>query len=342
MTDDKKHIMGVRTSVVRVREWKRNTLVEETRDWYAQDKTGTVWYFGEAVDNYKDGKLDNHKGSWEAGVDGAVPGIIMLGEPEVGQTYRQEYYKHRAEDMGTIVALDAKVSVPLGKFENCLKVRDWSRIEAGNEHKYYCPEIGFLTMEDPSKAETRSSWWRSSGASEPDRAGHEITVALDCKEARERTHRKQVEQQVDRSEDVPCSQAPKLVIVGALAPLSHPSCWACRAASRWRKTKRRWKRRRPVQPRKVRPVHRHRQQVFPGQARHAARLQGIHPGGQRAHCPSRRLDGHGPGQGHQRGSRGRGLGERLQRGQADRNRAGFLRPGQRRQRVAPRADPRNL
>jgi hypothetical protein len=148
VTDDKKRIMGVTTSVVRVKEWKRNTLVEETRDWYAQDKTGTVWYFGEAVDNYKDGKLDNHKGSWEAGVDGAVPGIIMLGTPEVGQTYRQEYYKHRAEDMGTIVALDAKVSVPLGKFENCLKVRDWSRIEAGNEHKYYCLAIGFLAMEE--------------------------------------------------------------------------------------------------------------------------------------------------------------------------------------------------
>jgi hypothetical protein len=148
VTDDRKNIMGVTATVVQVKEWKRNTLVEETRDWYAQDKTGTVWYFGEAVDNYKDGKLDNHKGSWEAGVDGAMPGIIMPGEPEVGQTYRQEYYKERAEDMGTIVALDAKVSVPFGKFENCLKVRDWSRIEAGNEHKYYCPATGFLTMEE--------------------------------------------------------------------------------------------------------------------------------------------------------------------------------------------------
>jgi hypothetical protein len=148
ITDERKDIMGVATTVVRVREWKHNTLVEETRDWYAQDKAGTVWYFGEAVDNYNDGKLANHKGSWEAGVDGAMPGIIMLGNPRVGQTYRQEYYKGKAEDMGTVVALDAAVSAPFGKFENCLQIRDWSRIEQGNEYKYYCPTVGFLTVEE--------------------------------------------------------------------------------------------------------------------------------------------------------------------------------------------------
>ena len=147
VTDESKEIMGVAATVVRVKEWKNETLVEETRDWYAQDKGGTVWYFGEAVDNYKDGKLANHKGSWEAGVDGAKPGIIMLAEPRVGETYRQEYYKGKAEDMGTVMALNATVSVPLGRYDNCLQVRDWSRIEPDNEYKYYCPAVGFLTME---------------------------------------------------------------------------------------------------------------------------------------------------------------------------------------------------
>ena len=148
VTDEKKEVMGVTTIVVRVKEWKRDMLVEETSDWYAQDKSGTVWYFGEAVDNYKDGKLADHKGSWEAGVDGAMPGVIMLGEPRVGQTYRQEYYKGKAEDMGTIVALDAAVAVPFGRFEECLQVKDWSRVEQGTEYKYYCPAVGFLTMEE--------------------------------------------------------------------------------------------------------------------------------------------------------------------------------------------------
>jgi hypothetical protein len=148
VTAERKDVMGVATTVVRVREWKNNTLVEETRDWYAQDKAGTVWYFGEAVDNYKDGKLADHQGSWEAGVDGAMPGIIMLGDPRAGETYRQEYYKGKAEDMGTVVALDAKVSVPFGNFEDCLQIRDWSRIEQGKEYKYYCPTVGFLVVEE--------------------------------------------------------------------------------------------------------------------------------------------------------------------------------------------------
>ena len=148
VTDQTKEIMGVPATVVHVKEWKKGALIEETHDWYAQDKTGTVWYFGEEVDNYRDGKLVDHKGSWEAGVDGAKPGIIMLGQPRVGETYRQEYYRRKAEDMGTIMAVDATVSVPLGAYDNCLQIRDWSHIEPGKEHKYYCPAVGFLTMEE--------------------------------------------------------------------------------------------------------------------------------------------------------------------------------------------------
>jgi hypothetical protein len=148
VTRETKKIMGVTATVVRATEWRSGVLKEDTRDWYAQDKEGNVWYFGEAVDNYVNGKLNDHAGSWEAGVDGAKPGIIMLARPKVGETYRQEYYKGQAEDMGTVVALNKKVRTPAGAFDNCLQIRDWSRIETASEYKYYCPAVGFLVLEE--------------------------------------------------------------------------------------------------------------------------------------------------------------------------------------------------
>ena len=115
---------------MRDREWLNGQLTEETRDWVAQDKDGNVWYFGEAVDNYENGKLVNHEGSWEAGVDGAKPGIVMLSNPRAGDTYRQEYYPGTAEDMGTVVAVGKRISIPRGaSFEDCVKIRDWSRVK---------------------------------------------------------------------------------------------------------------------------------------------------------------------------------------------------------------------
>jgi hypothetical protein len=144
-----KKIMGVDAVEVLDTSKLNGVLVEQTYDWYAEDKEGNVWYFGEAVDNYKDGKLLDHKGSWEAGVDGALPGIIMKAEPKVGEVYKQEYYKGKAEDVGEVVALDKEVKVPFGSYENCLQTRDYSNIESAlNEYKYYCKEVGFVTAEE--------------------------------------------------------------------------------------------------------------------------------------------------------------------------------------------------
>jgi hypothetical protein len=78
---------------------------------------------------------------------GAKPGLIMLGNPRVGETYRQEYHKGIAEDVGTILATDAKVTVPHGIFENCLQVKDWNLLKPGAEFKYFCPAVGFLALE---------------------------------------------------------------------------------------------------------------------------------------------------------------------------------------------------
>jgi hypothetical protein len=149
VTRQKRRVMGVLTTVVRHRAWLNGQLREDARDWYAQDRRGNVWYFGEEVDNYENGALRDHTGSWEAGINGAKPGIVMLNEPKVGLTYRQEYYNGQAEDMGTVVALNRTVRVASRTFHGCLQTRDWSLIDkTSNEYKYYCPQVGFVALEE--------------------------------------------------------------------------------------------------------------------------------------------------------------------------------------------------
>jgi len=148
VTDETREVLGVTTIVIWDRVWLNNELIEETYDWYAQDKEGNVWYFGEDSKEYENGKVVSTEGSWEAGVDGAKPGIIMKSHPKVGDSYRQEYYQGEAEDMADVVILGETITVPYGIFENCLKTRDWSQIENNlNEYKYYSPEIGGVVLE---------------------------------------------------------------------------------------------------------------------------------------------------------------------------------------------------
>jgi hypothetical protein len=158
VTGQKRKVMGVLTTVVRHRAWLNGQLKEDARDWYAQDRWGNVWYFGEEVDNYENGRLKDHQGSWEAGVNGAKPGIVMLNEPRVGLTYRQEHRKGQAEDMGTVIALDRTVRVASGTFHGCLQTRDWSLIDrTANEYKYYCPQVGFVAFEETAPGGGNSS-----------------------------------------------------------------------------------------------------------------------------------------------------------------------------------------
>jgi hypothetical protein len=140
--------IGVETRIVRDRVYLDNVLVEDTRDWYAQDSDGNVWYFGEDVDNYENGVLKDHHGAWEAGVDGGQPGIIMPANPQVGDKYRQEYYAGEAEDEGEIISVDETVSVPYGDFTGCLQTRDFTKLDPGVEAmKFYCAEVGFTVLE---------------------------------------------------------------------------------------------------------------------------------------------------------------------------------------------------
>jgi len=147
VTDDTKVILGVKTTVVRDTVKVNGELTEKTFDWFAQDKQGNVWYFGEDSKEYKNGKVVSTEGSWQAGVDGAKPGIIMEANPQVGDSYQQELAKGVAEDMAQVLNLGKSVSVPFGSFDNCLQTKEWTPLEPGVvEHKYYAPKIGLVLV----------------------------------------------------------------------------------------------------------------------------------------------------------------------------------------------------
>lgn len=140
-----KNILGVACMVVRDRVWADGDLVEDTRDWYAQHVDGDVWYFGEDSREIEDGQVVGSEGSWEAGVDDAEPGVVMRAQPEVGESYRQEYYEDEAEDMASVLSLSAPAAVVFGSYPNCLQTREWSPLEPGvAEHKFYAPGVGLV------------------------------------------------------------------------------------------------------------------------------------------------------------------------------------------------------
>lgn len=145
VTQETKEVLGVTCTVIRDRVWVDGELEEDTFDWFAQDKDGNVWYFGEESKEYEDGVIVSTGGSWEAGVDGAKPGILMKANPKVGDAYRQEYYEGEAEDLAEVISLNESVSVEYGDFDNCLKTKEWNPLEPDVvENKYYAPGIGVI------------------------------------------------------------------------------------------------------------------------------------------------------------------------------------------------------
>jgi len=154
--NETKTVNGVETRIVWDRVWLNNELIEDTKDWYAQDNEGNVWYFGEESQEIIDNIVVSTKGSWEAGINGAKPGIIMKANLEIGDKYRQEYYKGEAEDWGEVIAVNESVNIPFGHFTSCIKTRDYTPLEPNvNEHKYYCPEIGGVILEEEVNGEEK-------------------------------------------------------------------------------------------------------------------------------------------------------------------------------------------
>jgi hypothetical protein len=148
VTNQTKQIMGITATVVHDQVFVDGELAEDTFDWYAQDGFGNVWYLGEDTKEYEGGRVVSTEGSWEAGVDGSQPGIIMLADPQPGDRYRQEYYAGQAEDLAEVVSLDESVSVPYGPFVGVLQTEDSTPLEPKVlEHKFYARGVGVVFEE---------------------------------------------------------------------------------------------------------------------------------------------------------------------------------------------------
>ena len=144
VTHRTKRIQGVLCTAVADRLYLAGRLEERTTDWYAQDKQGNVWYFGEATAELdRAGHVTSTEGSWQAGRNGAQAGIYMTAKPTVGQSRRQEYYKGQAEDHFAVVSVNAHVSVPYTTSNRALLTKEWTPLEPGTlDHKYYVRGIG--------------------------------------------------------------------------------------------------------------------------------------------------------------------------------------------------------
>ena len=150
VTHNTKVIFGVNCVEVRDTGTVNGVLEEDTLDWYAQDKDGNVWYFGEnSVEYNTSGEIISLEGSWKAGVNGAKPGIIMKANTQVGDIYRQEFAPGSAEDMAEVIGLNESVSVNSVTYNNCLKTQEFSPLEPDVfEHKFYAPGVGNIQTVD--------------------------------------------------------------------------------------------------------------------------------------------------------------------------------------------------
>ena len=151
VTHDTKTIMGVRCIVVHDVVREEGVVKEETYDWYAQHKDGTVWYFGEDTKEFGPRGTVSTEGSWEAGVKGAQAGVFMPARIEPGKPFYQEYYRGHAEDMAQIAAVNDRVTVPFGSFGGCIRTKEWSMLEAGTEKKWYARGVGRVRAESAAK-----------------------------------------------------------------------------------------------------------------------------------------------------------------------------------------------
>ena len=146
VTDQTRTIMGIEARVVHDVVTVDDVLKEDTLDWYAQDKAGNLWYLGEDTKEYEDGKVASTKGSWEAGVDGALAGVLLPADPEVGMTYRQEYYKGEAEDHAEVESVDESAELAFATFTGVLlKTKETTPLEPDLlEYKFYGPGVGVV------------------------------------------------------------------------------------------------------------------------------------------------------------------------------------------------------
>lgn len=148
-TDTKEVANGITARVVRDTVFRGDSIIEDTFDWYAQDGQGAIWYLGEDTAEFENGAIVSTSGSFEAGVNGALPGIAIPADPAPGMKYRQEYYQGEAEDNGEILSIAEMVDVPLGHFDSVLLTKDTITIDPEVlEYKLYARDVGpVLTLD---------------------------------------------------------------------------------------------------------------------------------------------------------------------------------------------------
>ena len=147
--DERREVMGISAVVVRDTVYVDGEIAEDTFDWFAQDADGNVWYLGEDTHEYEDGEPVNDEGAWEAGVDGAFPGIVMPADPEVGDAFRQEYAPGEAEDMGEILEVGVSRSIGLGDYDDVVVMEHWNPLEPDViEEKWYAAGVGVIYESD--------------------------------------------------------------------------------------------------------------------------------------------------------------------------------------------------
>ena len=145
VTRETRVVLGVTAVVVRDRTYRSGKLVEESFDWYVQDRKGNVWSLGEDTKDLRDGEVVSTAGAWEAGKDSACAGIVMPAILEVGMAYRKVYRRGRVEDLAEVRSLDAKARVLDDTFTACVETEDWSPLERGvREKNVYAPGLGLV------------------------------------------------------------------------------------------------------------------------------------------------------------------------------------------------------
>jgi hypothetical protein len=149
VTHNTKQILGVTTVEVHDTVSTNGEVTEDTLDWFAQDQDGNVWYFGENTEELIGGRPSTLAGTFTAGENNARPGIVMQAHPAIGDFYRQEFDLGNAEDFAAVTSLTETVTVPFGKFTNCLRTLETTPLEpALHEGKWYAAGVGNILTRD--------------------------------------------------------------------------------------------------------------------------------------------------------------------------------------------------
>ena len=159
---------GVVARVVHDVVTEDGSIVEDTLDYYAQDRDGNVWYLGEDTAEYESGRKVNTEGSWEAGRDGAQAGVLLPAKPRPGMSYRQEYLRGEAEDAARVLSTDEQAEVPYGHWSGVLMTKDFTPLEPHLlEHKFYARGVGPVLTVTVSGGSGREELVRFTGSAEP-------------------------------------------------------------------------------------------------------------------------------------------------------------------------------